>query len=105
MYLFICIRNNKISVVYVNGQAEHFLEIMQNEGCSFMVYDRQQGAMVDSCRETNEEVQGKEGRRVHRQHEGNIKCRPTQLEVIHNLSGYTEIFPLKPRPAEKESWR
>lgn len=51
--------------------------------------------MVDSCRETHEEVQGKEGARVQRQHEGNIKCRPTQLEVIHNLSEYTEIFPLK----------
>lgn len=66
-----------------------------------MVYDRQQGDMVDSCRETYEEVQGKEGRRVHRQHERNIKCRPTQLEVVNNLSEHTKIFPLNPRHVYK----
>lgn len=48
--------------------------------------------MVDSYRETYEAVQGKEGRRVHRQHERNIKCIPTQLEVVNNLSEYTKIF-------------
>lgn len=68
-----------------------------------MVCDRQDGDLLDSCRATYEEVQGKEGRRAHRQHEGNIKCRPTQLDVIHNLSEYTKIFPLKPRRADK--WR